>query len=144
MGQGALPSQAQAFVACRDIIKDQYTSTFLLVGPFQEIALDTFPAQFCLSLYVQLLGGTGTDALDVQLRGGDGQVVWQGPWPESPGAAEPGMAVPSALDDVTVPFPRPGRYDLVLRAKGQDLAHYALRVKRQSKAQLGPGESGPR
>ena len=134
MGQGALPSQAQAFVACREIIQDQYTSTFLLVGPFQEIALDTFPAQFCLSLYVELLGETGTDGLDVQLRDGDGQVVWQEPWPESPGAAEPGMAVPSALDDVTVPFPRPGRYDLVLRAKGQELAYYILHVKRRSKA----------
>ena len=144
MGQGALPSQAQEFVACREIIKDQYTSTFLLVGPFQEIALDTFPAQFCLSLYVELLGETGTDGLDVQLRDGDGQVVWQAPWPESPGVAEPGMAAPLAFYDAPVPFLRPGRYDLVLRAKGQDLAHYALRVKRQSKAQLGPGESGPR
>ena len=144
MRERPLPLLAQAFVACREIIKDQYTGTFLLVGPFREIALDTFPAQFCLSLYVELLGGTSIDGLDVQLRDGDGQVVWQGPWPESSGAAEPGMAVPSALDDVTVPFPRPGRYDLVLRAKGQDLAHYALRVKRQSKAQLGPGESGPR
>jgi hypothetical protein len=33
-----------------------------------------------------------------------------------------------SLHDVVVAFPQPGRYDLVLMANGEDLAHHALEV----------------
>jgi hypothetical protein len=42
------------------------------------------------------------------------------------------------LHDVVVEYPRPGRYDLVLVANGEDLAHHALEVT----AGPPPGEAG--
>jgi hypothetical protein len=119
---------AQAFVVCRTVYQDRRTGEFLLVGPFNGITLHYFPSGFRLSLYAHLTGGHGTYDLALELRDDEDQAVWGWQLPEPIRHDDPLLPHRISLHDVVVAFPRPGRYDLVLMANGEDLAHHALEV----------------
>jgi hypothetical protein len=118
----------QAFLVCRKVYEDRYSRGFVLVEPAHSVALPAFPAGCCLSLYVHLVGGHGVYALALELRNTAGEQVWRYQWPEPIRYTDPLVPCRVALHDVVIPFPAPGRYDLVLVANGEDLAHHALEV----------------
>jgi len=122
---------AQAFVVCREIYEDRRTGEHLLIGPFNGIGLNFFPAGFRMSLYAHLTGGHGIYQLALELRDMDGEAIWQWQWPEPTRYDHPLEPHRVVLHDLVLPFPRPGRYDLVLRANGEDLASHALQVSAQ-------------
>jgi hypothetical protein len=123
----SLPSP-QAFLIGRKVYEDRYRRAFVLVKPADSIALPSFPAGCCLSLYLYLVGGHGVYTLALELRNAEGEAVWRYQWPEPIRYADPLVPCMVALHDTTIPFPAPGRYDMVLMANGEDFAHHALEV----------------
>jgi hypothetical protein len=120
---------AQAFVVCRTIYEDRRTHEHILVGPFSGITLTFFPAAFRFSIYAHLADAQGVYHLRLELRDSAGDTPWAYDWPEPirhPNPLEPHRIT---LHDVVVDFPKPGRYDLVLLANGDDLAHHALELR---------------
>jgi len=65
-------SQVRAFVVCREIWHNPRTNEFMLTGPVSHIPIPKFPADIRLSVYAH-----GTYPLQFQLRGADGDAVWQ-------------------------------------------------------------------
>jgi hypothetical protein len=125
-----LPS-AQAFVVCREVYEDVMTHEFLLVGPFSGIHLSSFPAGFRFSLFAHLTGGHGTYRLGLELRDDDGDTAWKFDWPDPIHYPNPLEPYRISLRGVVIEFQKPGRYDLVLLANGDDLAHHGLQVTAQ-------------
>jgi hypothetical protein len=119
---------AQAFVVCRTVYQDRRTGEFLLVGPFNGVALHSCPAGFRLSPYAHLTGGRGTYDLALELRDAGGEAAWGWRWPEPISHTDRLEPYRVSLHDAVVEFPRPGRYELVLMANGEDLAHHSLEV----------------
>ena len=123
-----------SFVLCREIFEDQRRREYALIGPFSGISLNFFPAGFRFSLYAHLVGGHGSCQLGLHLRDDEGATTWQWQWPE-PTLCSPLHPYRITLHNLIVEFPAPGRYDLVLRANGEDLAHHALWVSHQDAAE---------
>ena len=122
---------AQAFVVCRDIYEDVLTREMLLIAPFSRITLPFFPAAFQLSLFAHLSGGHGTYVLGLELRDDAGSVSWGWQWPEPLHYPDPLEPYRINLRHAVMEFARPGRYDLVLLANGEDLANHSLQVALQ-------------
>jgi hypothetical protein len=126
---GKLPSpRVQSFVVCEAIYEDRRTQKCILVGPFGGLALNFFPAGFRLSLYADLCGGHGTYQLALESRDEDLEAVWKWQWPEPTRYEDPLYPRHVILHDAVLEFPRPGRYDLVLLANGEDVSHHGLEV----------------
>jgi hypothetical protein len=122
------PPRAQTFVACRVIYEDRRTRECILVAPFGGLALSFFPGRFRLSLYADLCGGHGTYELALELRDEELEAVWDWRLPEPIRYEDPLEPYHFILHDAVLEFPRPGRYDLVLLANGEVVAHLGLQV----------------
>jgi hypothetical protein len=122
------PPRVQTFVACRQIYEDRRTRECILIGPFGGVALNFFPAGFRLSLYADLCGARGAFELSLELRDDELETVWGWRWPEPFRHDNPLEPHHVILHDVVLEFPRPGRYDLVLLANQEDVAHHCLEV----------------
>jgi hypothetical protein len=120
------PPVAQAFVCCRVIYEDRRTREVILVGPFGGLTLSFFPAGYRLSLYADLCGGHGAYELAPEPRDEELETVWGWRWPELICHGNPLEPHHVILHDLVLSFPRPGRYDLVLLANGEDVAHLGL------------------
>src|SRR5262249_60774351 len=79
----------QAFLVCRAVCEDRHTGGFVLVEPFNGIALHFFPAGFPLSRYAHLVGGHGAYQLALALQNDEGAQVWGWAWPEPIRYTEP-------------------------------------------------------
>ena len=125
---GQLPHPpVQAFLLCNEILHDARTDQFVLVGPVTYVPATEFPVGVRLSVYLQVTGGHGRYALEFELRDCDGETYWR--W--QPGGLEhPDPVFPHkvAFHDLVLDIPQAGRYDLVLRANGEDLASQGLWV----------------
>jgi hypothetical protein len=119
----------QALVVCREIFENQRTGEYLLVGPTTGLQLPVFPAQCQFSVYAHLTGGHGTYDLELVMRDAEDNVVWSWPLPEPFQLLDPLSPHQIALQDIVLEFAAPGRFDLVLRANDEDLAHHALNVR---------------
>jgi len=126
-GQLPLP-RAQSFVVCRVIYEDRRTRECLLIGPFGGITLNLFPAGFRLSLYADLCDCHGTYELGLELRDQELETVWGWRWAEPIRHTNPLEPYHVILHDAVLEFPGPGRYDLVLLANGEEVAHHTLVV----------------
>ncbi len=123
----------QSFLVCREIFQDKQTGEYLLLGPVSGLTLSAFPAALRLSLYIRLTGAHGSYRLAVQLRDQDGGKVGECPGPDNVHPSDPLAPCQICWRNLGLYFPRPGRYDLILLANDEDLAHYALDVILQAK-----------
>jgi len=119
---------AQAFVVCREIFEDCRSHDVILVAPFSGLTLPAYPGPLRLSVYAHLTGGHGVYQMALELRDGDDQVAWRWQAPVPLRYDEPLRSHRLVLYDAILHIPGPGRYDLVLLANGEDLAHHALEV----------------
>jgi hypothetical protein len=92
------------------------------------VALSFFPAGFRLCLYADLCGLHGSYELALELRDDELQAVWGWRWPQPIRHDNPLEPYHVILHDAIIQFPRPGRYDLVLLANGEDVSQLGLQV----------------
>ena len=129
------PPIAQAFVVCREIMEDCRSRDFVLIGPLGALAGPSFPVAFRTSIYACLTCGHGSYALALQLRDSNDQVQWGWDCPQPIRLDNPLIRHKFTLHDAVLPFPEPGRYDLVLLANGDELSRHALHVRRSEAQQ---------
>jgi hypothetical protein len=114
----------QAFLVCREIYESP--RDVVLVGPSSGVTAPAYPVSSRFSVYAHLTDAHGRYQLSLRLVDGDDQVTWE--W-TVPGLIEEGDPLAPhrvVLHDLVLDFPHPGRYDLVMAANGEDLAHHAL------------------
>jgi hypothetical protein len=120
--------QAQAFVACRKITNDPQTGEIVIVGPVSHVPITEFPAVIRLAIYAHVTAGHGTYPLQFQLRGADGDAVWQ--WKPADPLCHPDPLTPQqlAFHELLVSVEKPGRYDLALLTGGDEIARQPLLI----------------
>jgi hypothetical protein len=65
------------------------------------------------------------------LRDDDLEVVWSWQWPEPLRHQDPLEPHHVILHGAVLEFPRPGRYDLLLLADGEEVARHGLQVRQR-------------
>jgi hypothetical protein len=125
----ASPPLAQAFVVCREIFEDCRTHEFMLIGPFSALTAAGFPLAARLSVYAHLTCGHGSYEVALQLRDAEEEAIWEWTCPAPIELANPLDQHRLTLRDAILGFPKPGRYDLLLLADGQELARHALHAR---------------
>ena len=120
--------QVQAFVVCREIWHNPRTNEFMLTGPVSHIPVAQFPTDIRLSVYAHVTGGHGSYPMEFQLRASDGEAVWA--WRPADPLHHPDPLTPQqlAFHELTVSVEKPGRYDMVLVAGEQEIAHQPLPI----------------
>jgi hypothetical protein len=116
----------QAFVVCREVFESRHSGDLFLVSPFSRVTVPNFPAEPSMSAYAHLTDARGRYEVTLQLVDGEGEVVWS--WERCCVVEEQDPLMPHRilLRDMQVGIPRAGRYDLVMLANGEALAHHAL------------------
>ncbi len=100
----------------------------MLLGPCTGITLGGFPAAVRIALYIRVTGAHGTYRLSVQLRDAAGELIGEYPGGEPLVQNDPLTIRPICWRNLTLQFLRPGHYDLILVANGEDLAHHPLDI----------------
>lgn len=125
---GQLPVPiAQSFVVCREVIHDQRTNVFVLLGPLSRMPIprEAFPATVQVSVYVQITSGHGQYELELALLDIDEEVVWN--WrPGSVQHPDPLSPHELAFYELLLKIPAPGKYAMLLLANGQEIARQGL------------------
>jgi Family of unknown function (DUF6941) len=122
-----LPS-VQAFLTCKQIVEDARTKELILIGPANGVVLPHFPARFPLSAFAFLTGGHGSYRLALEMRDADGKTTGRIEFNEPLAYDNPLMVYRIVLHELILEFPKPGRYDLVMRANDEDMAHQVINV----------------
>jgi hypothetical protein len=123
---------AQAFLVCKAVHQDPTTRMYSLEKICDAIGLNFFPAGYPVSVYAYLTGGHGVYELALELRDAEGTPVWAGRWSDPLEYCDPLKSQQLAVNNTVIAFPAPGRFDLVLLANGEDLAHHGLAVSHLS------------
>lgn len=110
------PPVCKAFLLCKSIVGDVLT----LLGQGNVHVARQFPSSRMVAFFARLKGGHGPTTIELQLQNEEGEVVWrEGPWgpwvPDSP------LQAVELTPNVLPVFPRPGDYDLVLTANGEEV-----------------------
>ncbi len=128
---------SQSFLVCREVFQDRQTGEYLLLSPLNTITLPAFPAAMRVSLYIRLTGAHGTYRIGLQLRDPSGGLLGEGSGPQPLQQEDPLMPCQICWRDLVLQFPQPGRYDLILLANDEDLAHHSLDLVLQANPQGG-------
>jgi hypothetical protein len=109
----------KALLVCRRIVEKQ--GEISLIDITRSHQHHYFPAAVAVGVFGRLTSAHGSYQLQVQLQNEDGEVVWQDgppkPWP----LPDPLMAYDIRFN-LCMSFPKPGAYDVVLLANGEELA----------------------
>jgi hypothetical protein len=120
-----------AFLVCREIIQDVVTGQCVLIDPRVEFSLPHFPAEVLVSIYGQLSEVRGDYSPELRIWGSDGEILWnyRAPAPMTSPDNDPLRQFRFIIRDLAIPFPSPGRYDLLLMSQGTEIARYPLRIE---------------
>jgi hypothetical protein len=129
----------QAFVVCREIYEARKSRDLVLVAPFSGVTLLRYPAPLQFSVYAHLTAARGRYAMSLHLEDPEGRLVWGWDLPNPVEEANPLLSHRIALYDLVVEFPRPGRYNLLILANGDELAQHCPLARLASS---GPAEPG--
>jgi hypothetical protein len=115
----------QAFVVCREITQSPGNGEHSLIAPFCRVTGPAFPADIPMAIYAFMTCACGRYEVRLELTDDDGCTVCSleacsfEEW-------DPLMPHRIALHRVFIRFPHPGRFDLVMLANGEPLAHHVL------------------
>ena len=116
-----------AFLVCRQISKDPHTKEQLLAGLPTTHHHHHFPTAMSAGIFARLSSAHGDYLIEAQLETQEGKIVWKDgppePWP---------MHDPLKYRDISMNlapvFPKPGSYDFVLLANGDEVARQRFTV----------------
>ena len=129
----------KAILVCDQIIHEFGTIKKSLIGIFEEIHLQKFPAHYPrIAVYVNLTDANGMYVLGMRLIDETGKEIGRG---QTPGVKidNPLATCEFALQVQNLVFPAPGQYEFQIFANADLLATKAFRVKQAAQA----GRSGP-
>jgi hypothetical protein len=118
----------QAFLLCREILRDERTKDAVLIGPTCHIPAPQFPVNIPFCAFLQLTEGHGRYHLALSLRNSQEEEVWR--WEAAQPLEHPNPLLPHQVvfHDLVMTVPRVGRYRFVLLANGEELAQQALLI----------------
>ena len=111
----------RCFLVCRQILLDQFTQEHVLLGPTHQFVAFTFPVVADLSIYVRCTSVQGSYSLEVQLQDLEGNVLWRHQFQPPLEAHDPLMVGILNLQRLGIYFPKPGKYEFVLLANGEEV-----------------------
>jgi hypothetical protein len=120
------PPLVQAFVVCREIWELADSREHVLIGPCSRATCAEFPAHIVVSVYAHLTDARGRYEIVLQLVDAEGEVAWT--WPRTAVVEEYDPLMPHrvVLRQITVCFPQPGRFQLVLLSNGVAVAQQTM------------------
>jgi hypothetical protein len=115
----------KALLVCRQVVKDAFTDEYILIGPTHQVTPLTYPAVVTLGIFAHWTSVQGTYKIELQLRDVEGRVVWQEDEPPLAGE-DPLLAYAIAFAGRNFILPKPGTYDLVMLANGEEVGRNVL------------------
>jgi hypothetical protein len=116
----------QAFLLCREILRDVRTKETILIGPTCHIPASQFAANISFCTFLQLTEGHGRYHLALSLQNSQEEEVWRWESPQPLEHPHPLLPHQVAFHDLVMAVPRVGRYRFVLLANGEEIAQQAL------------------
>src|SRR5437773_8195992 len=100
-----------SFVVCREVLQDYRTGEYILLDPTDGFAVPQFPFPICFAVYGILTEVRGEIFPELRLDDSNTEMIWSYRVPEAVPCDDPLQQNRLRLHDVTIPIPRPGRYD---------------------------------
>jgi hypothetical protein len=111
----------KSFVACRQIFLDQFAQEYIILAPTHQIASLMFPVVVTLSIFGRFTSVQGSYHLELQLQDLEGNTVWRQIF-EQPWELRDPLAVGTlVLNNLGIYFQKPGKYEWVLFANGDEV-----------------------
>jgi hypothetical protein len=124
--QGRPTPVCKCFVLCRQVFIDPVRQDYTLVSPVHQVFADRYPLTQDLSVFARWSNAHGAYAVEVQLRGLDGDVLWRQQMEAPFEAHDPLQVWIVPLLHLRMEIPGPGKYEVVLLASGQEVASDTL------------------
>jgi hypothetical protein len=112
---------SKSFIVCRQVFQDVVTQEYILLGPTHQIGSFTYPLVANLSIFARCTSVQGSYKLELQLQDLEGEVMWRQPFERPLESQDPIAVAILNIQNQGIYFPRPGKYDLVLLANGEEV-----------------------
>jgi hypothetical protein len=120
------PPTCKAFLICRQVLLDKYTQEYSVLGVTHQVVAPTYPHVAVLSIFAQCTAVPGRYVLELQLQDLEANVVWRNHFDEPLQVDDPLKIGILTLQHQHIYFPRPGKYDLILLANGEEVVRVVL------------------
>jgi hypothetical protein len=111
----------QNLVVCRQIILDQFAKEYYLLGVLHGVTSLDFPTVATVSIYAECKAVLGSYNLELQLQDLDGVIHWRHTFDVPLVCRDPLLVGIIPLHQERIYFPKPGKYDLILLANGEEM-----------------------
>jgi hypothetical protein len=111
----------KSFLLCRQIFQDESTGEYLLLGPTNQIVALQYPILADLSVFMHWTSAHGTYRLELQVLDLEGNIVWNNEFEDLYEATDPLKPTLIKLLHLDIPWPRPGKYDVVVLANDEEV-----------------------
>jgi hypothetical protein len=111
----------RSFTVCRQILQDKLTGEFVLIGPTHQIYSFTYPTVANLSVFARCTSVQGVYRLEIQLQDLEGNAIWGQKFDPPLDLNDPLAVGTLNLQNLGIFIPKPGKYDLVLLANGEEI-----------------------
>lgn len=116
----------RTFLVCRAVFQDRHTGEFVLVAPLLRVVSFAFPTVLEMAFFARLTALQGTYRLDLQLQDMEGVTHWQELVDEQLEGPDPLAIVDMDIRGRRIYFPKPGRYEMVFLANGEEVTRYLM------------------
>jgi len=111
----------KSFFVCRQVVLDQFTQEYVIIGPTHQVICLTFPALVTLSVFARCSSAQGAYTLELQLQDLEGNVLWRNIFDPPMECYDPLCVGILNLQNQGVFFARPGKFEFVLLANGEEV-----------------------
>jgi hypothetical protein len=111
----------KSFLTCREVTADPKYNDTCLIGLRSFFDHHRYPASVRVGIFARLASAHGQYRIEIQLQSTTGEVVWTDGPPDPWDLNDP-LYNYDLRFNITLVFPAPGTYELVLLVNGQELA----------------------
>jgi hypothetical protein len=111
----------KAFLTCRHVATDPQFKDTSIIGLRSHYEHHRFPAAVTVGVFARLTSAHGEYGVEIQLQKLDGEVVWR-EGPPGPWKLDDPLWTYDFNFNISLVFPAPGTYELVLLVNGEELA----------------------
>jgi hypothetical protein len=118
----------KAFLTCRQAIPDPKYHDLNLFGLRSYSHHHRYPAAVNVGIFARLTSAHGEYQLEIQVQSPEGEVVWKEGPPE-PWTLDDPLKNYDLRFNITLVFPKPALYELVLLGNGEEIARERFNAK---------------